>query len=133
MEKSKLRSDLAVMNALRRLGAGVDQVVEFSQLQRIWPEFGLRCGDLKDSVWRLAAQGHLRAGGLEAGGSVTLTRRGAVWSDANSGLLEYLLLRPRLAQPGWRKTPAEGGAVVMGAQAVERRRRSPFEKRSLAA
>ena len=93
-----LHAELAVMNALRALNAKPDQTVDFRLLTEIWPEYGLRCGDLQDAVARLAGQDLLRLVEDPQPNRLALTEAGKQWADAQPGLREYLLLYPRRSQ-----------------------------------
>lgn len=90
-----LRPELAVMNALRRLGIKPGETVETADLVDAWPEYGLRSTDLQAALQRLGKRGLLRLENSVAGEQAMLTEAGQQWSDSMPGWLEYALLAPR--------------------------------------
>lgn len=96
-ELSRLRAELALMSVYRNLGITAGVSLPLEEIERQWPDFGVRASDLLPTIQRLERKGYLsRRGGVPE--LVTLTLAGENWFDQQPGYLEYRLLVPRASR-----------------------------------
>lgn len=109
---TRLRAELAVMSIFRNLGIPASCSLPLAELERRWPEYGVRASDLHWAIGALDRRGFLdrRAGEPEL---ITLTLAGKNWFDQQSGYLEYMLIVPRISRARFLRHHGMGRQVAM--------------------
>ena len=115
-DSSQLRAELAVMRMFRDLGIPADVFLSVQEIERHWPSFGVRAGDLPGAIDRMVQRG-LVVRRPDAPGQIACTVAGANAFDEQPGWLESHLLTPRIA-----RARCDREAVERGVRGPRRRR-----------
>lgn len=102
MDTTRLRAHMALMGIFRDLGIPVADALPVAEIETLWPEYGVRAGDLWWAIDELVRDG-LLARDVATPDRLLLTRVGEQWLREQPAWLEYRLIVLRAARARCRR------------------------------